>query len=399
MYVIMPSSKKSRSKPVITNSVISNQSTTQISEPISEPHPDSTLIDNSLPNTMVAPSESSSLSALSATPDQPVSDISSLTYISPVLNFSQLRISTITTTAQIGTKIILDALYEQVPIIPYWDLTDGILKMEFNGMSKGTSFKDIMLKPKGAKTSFFNQATLVIRHEVSPLNWKEINVKLFRNGGIQMTGVRSIEMAANALRWLLVHVQTRCTAKPVFEKPPVINKEEVQLVNTDFSIGAKIRREVLHRILSETYGLHSSYESAIYQGVKTKYFFNEMRPTGRPQGICPCPTLCKGGGDGSKIGECKKITISPFQTGQVIITGARTMGQIQEAYEFIKGIFTRHADEVLRKQYVLPQENTTNISTSTSTTTPVPTQKPTKTRVSSGWIAHPCPRNIIKLSK
>lgn len=307
----------------------------------------------------------------------------SLTCIEPTLNFSSLRTSTITTTAQLGTKIILDVLYNQVQILPYWDLNDGILKMEFNGKWKGTGFKDIMLKPKPVSKSFFNQATLIVRREVSPLNWKEINIKLFRNGGVQITGVRSIEMASEALHWLVEYLLRVCTI-PVFETTPRIHKEEIQLINTDFSIGAKIRREVLHRVLLEKYGLNSSYESAIYQGVKTKYFYNKERPTSSPPGICPCSKLCKGGGDGSKLNECKKITISPFQTGQVIITGARTMEQINEAYEFIKGVFVKHADDILRKLYVLPSD--------------APQTKSKHKRSKTGWIQHPCPRNVVKIT-
>jgi TATA-box binding protein (TBP) (component of TFIID and TFIIIB) len=307
-------------------------------------------------------------------------------YVLPVLNYSDLRISTITTTAQLGTKIILDALFEQVPIMNYWDLNDGILKMEFNGKHKGTSFKDIMLKPKESKTSFFNQATLVIRQEIKPLIWKEINVKLFRNGGIQITGVKSIEMSSNALRWLVTYLTDSCKAKPIFEKEVTIQKEQVQLVNTDFSIGAKVRRDVLHKILSDQYRLNSSYESAIYQGVKTKYFYNAQRPANSPRGICPCAKLCKGTGDGSKIGECKKITISPFQTGQVIITGARTMAQIEEGYVFIKDVFTKHASAILRKQYVLPEQDA------------APEKKTPSKRQIAGWIKHPCPRNVLKIN-
>ena len=311
-----------------------------------------------------------------------MSDISNLSFIAPTLDFSDLRISTITTTAQLGTKILRDALFEQITIIKYWDLNDGVLKMEHGGATKGTCFKDIMQKKKDAKKGFYNQTTLVIRREISPLVWKEINVKLFKNGGIQMTGVRSLEMASAALHWLISYLSATCTAKPIFEGTPVIHKEEIQMVNTDFSIGAKVKRETLHRILMDTYRLNSSYESAIYQGVKTKYFFNAERPAGKPPGLCPCAKLCKGTGDGAKIAQCKKITISPFQTGQVIITGARTMEQINEAYDFIKGVFTKHAHDVLRKQYVLP--------------TPVPETKPKKSaRATSGWIAHPCPRNII----
>ena len=315
-------------------------------------------------------------------------DIAGLSFIAPTLHFSDLRISTMTTTAHVGTIINLDNIYAQIPIIEYWDLTDGVLKMEFKGNTKGTSFKDIMLKVKDAKKSFFNQATLVIRNEISPLNWKEINVKLFRNGGIQMTGVRSMEMSRNALQWLIRHLTETCTAAPVFASTPVISKEQIQLINTDFSIGAKVRRDVLHRILSDTYKLNSSYESAIYQGVKTKYFYNSRRPAGSPLGICPCNELCKGTGDGMKIGDCKKITISPFQTGQIIITGARTMDQINEAYVFIKDIFVRHADEILRKVYVLPDK---------AEDTPKPAAK--TQRVKTGWIQHPCPRNVFKVKK
>lgn len=315
-----------------------------------------------------------------------------VTVIAPRLSFSALRVSTMTTTAQLGTLIHLDRLYAQIPILEYWDLTDGVLKMEFQGTVRGTSFKDILQKAKEEKKSFFNQATLVVRREVSPMNWKEINVKLFRNGGVQMTGVRSIDMSADTLRWLLGHIADTCTRAAVFETAPRIHKEEVQLVNTDFSIGASLRRDVLHRVLCETYHLNSSYESAIYQGVKTKYFYNAQRPAGHPPGLCPCPRLCKGTGDGTAIGQCKKITISPFQTGQVIITGARTMEQIYDAYEFIKGVFSRHADEVLRKVYLLP-EAAGGAGAAPPATAPV-----TASKKAALWIAHPCPRNIVKIS-
>jgi len=312
-------------------------------------------------------------------------DIANLTFIAPTLTFSDLRISTITTTAQLGTKINRDELFDQITITPYWDLTDCVLKMEHGGKFKGTCFKDIMQKPKESK-GFYNQTTLVVRREISPLVWKEINIKLFKNGGIQMTGVRSLEMASGALHWLIGYLQRTCTAKPIFVDNPIVQKEQIQMVNTDFSIGAKVRRDNLHRILMDTYGLNSSYESAIYQGVKTKYFFNAQKPLTHRPGICPCAKLCKGTGDGSKIGECKKITISPFQTGQVIITGARTIAQINEAYEFIKDVFTKHADEILRKQYVLPESETAVVE-----------KVKKSSRSSSGWIAHPCPRNIVNM--
>jgi TATA-box binding protein (TBP) (component of TFIID and TFIIIB) len=312
---------------------------------------------------------------------------SAVEFTTPTLTISPVRISTMVTTAHVGCMINLDRLWAQVPILPYWDLRDGILEMDYQGNLKGTSWKRILQKEnKEKKTFFFNQATLVIRREVAPLNWKEINIKLFRNGGVQMTGVRSEEMSWDALRWIAGHIQTHCR-EPVFEGEVNLHKMQTQLVNTDFSIGAKIRRDVLYKILSERYHLTVSYEPSIYQGVKTKYFFNSERPAGCPPGLCPCEKLCKGTGDGSKLGQCKKITISPFQTGQVIITGARTMEQIMEAYDFMTALFQTHADDVLRKNYICPTAAEEPAATATTTT-----------KKSAGWIQHPSPRNIVKIA-
>jgi TATA-box binding protein (TBP) (component of TFIID and TFIIIB) len=303
-----------------------------------------------------------------------------ITFTTPTLQISPIRISTVVTTCHVDSIINLDHLWEQVPILPYSDLNDGILKMCYKGQIKGTSWKDILQKQEKSETFFFNQATLVIRREVAPLQWKEINIKLFRNGGVQMTGVRSEEMSLDAIQWLLGHLGT--PTKPVFESQTRIHKMQIQLVNTDFSIGAKIRRDALYKILNEKYHLSVSYEPSIYQGVKTKYFFNEKKPSSCPPGICACgEKLCKGTGDGTDIGKCKKITISPFQTGQVIITGARTMAQIHEAYEFMKDVFQTNADEILRKTYICPD---------------VVTEEPV-TKKQSGWIHHPSPRNVFHI--
>jgi TATA-box binding protein (TBP) (component of TFIID and TFIIIB) len=50
-------------------------------------------------------------------------------------------------------------------------------------------------------------------------------------------------------------------------------------------------------------------------------------------------------GDGE--GQCKRITISPFSSGKIIITGAREMDQINEAYEFFNEILKTHQNEIL----------------------------------------------------
>jgi hypothetical protein len=87
------------------------------------------------------------------------------------------------------------------------------------------------------------------------------------------------------------------------------------------------------------------FEKTIYQGVNAKFFYNTEK--GRTHGICTCSKPCTGKGTGEGDGECKRITLSIFRTGSIIITGGRTMEQIEAAYEFINNIFDKHADEVL----------------------------------------------------
>jgi hypothetical protein len=85
-------------------------------------------------------------------------------------------------------------------------------------------------------------------------------------------------------------------------------------------------------------------EKTIYQGVNTKFFYNTH---GDGNGICQCANFCKGQGSGNGEGECKRITMSIFRTGSIIITGAREMKQIEAAYNFLNNIFDKHYKTVL----------------------------------------------------
>ena len=77
-----------------------------------------------------------------------------------------------------------------------------------------------------------------------------------------------------------------------------------------------------------------------------KYYYNENAVV--KNGVCKCPKFCNGQGDGSDIGLCKRITIAIFQTGSIIITGARTQRQLDEAYEFINKILMKHSRDVIK---------------------------------------------------
>jgi TATA-box binding protein (TBP) (component of TFIID and TFIIIB) len=50
---------------------------------------------------------------------------------------------------------------------------------------------------------------------------------------------------------------------------------------------------------------------------------------------------------GEGEGQCKRITMSIFRTGKIIITGARQMRQIETAYAFLNDVFEKHQHTVL----------------------------------------------------
>jgi hypothetical protein len=271
-----------------------------------------------------------------------------------------LRISTMVITAHWGTPVNLGTIFDSLRphMIPLWYPDEGVLKIEYGPRVQGWAHKDVFTHRKISDKTFFNQSTIVVRRRVTDHHrlsdhqhqddkekgdtWKEVNIKLFANGGIQMTGVTSEGFARSALDWLYGIIQT--FPESPFEQPVHIHRFSVQLINTDYSINRFINQDALHKLLINEYNLFSMLEKTIYQGVNTKYFYNA---TNQRPGICSCQKICRGQGNGDGEGQCKRITMSIFRTGKIIITGAREMSQIGTAYEFLNEIFERHQKSVL----------------------------------------------------
>ncbi len=259
-----------------------------------------------------------------------------------------LRISTMVATAHFNTTLNLNQLFEDIHhiLIPLWWPGEGILKFEHRDQVIGLSHRDALTKRKISSKCFFNQSTLVVRQpNPNAAGWKEVNLKLFANGSVQMTGIASEEFGVQTLEWLLREV-AKLPRSPWGSEPSVVRFNK-QLINSDFSVGVPLRRDKLHELITRRYGIFSILESTIYQGVNTKYYYNETADKTKP-GQCTCKEFCQGQGDGSGEGQCKRITISFFQTGNIIITGARHMKQINEAYDFVNRFLDDHAAEIIR---------------------------------------------------
>ena len=244
-----------------------------------------------------------------------------------------LRVSTITSILRISDELNLKDIYEGVPITDYIPFIEYGLNNPPRGFSKKMLTKK---RKKKKKKMFHNQATLHVFHEN-----KLMNVKLFNNGKIQITGLKGETQAPKLITELLSYFKSLDLIEDI-----TLVGYKIVLINSDFSMGYEIDREKLHRDIIHN-GLYSSYEPCIYPGVNIKYYVNENNI----DGICNCCAICNGKGSGLTDGDCKKVTIAVFKSGKIIITGGQNTDQIEESYHFIHNFIDSNKEKYQIKEY------------------------------------------------
>lgn len=259
---------------------------------------------------------------------------------------TEYRISTITVTGSVNTEIDLDILYngfndmivesgvEKTPEHKY-----GMVYAEFGKKRSKTYYTQFSKKFLASKKKeyttkrFDNQLTVIYKFSDDSL----MNIKMFKNGNIQITGVKNIDEGRVMIDRLIGMITLVAANDPNAAKEVQSLKAtqyKVALINSDFKIGFEIRRDKLYTLLINSYDNKCSFEPCIYPGVKIQYFWNTDNK--HKDGVCHCRSECTvGKNDGNGESMCKKITIAVFQSGCIIITGAQTPYQIDEAYNFI----------------------------------------------------------------
>lgn len=261
-------------------------------------------------------------------------------------NPTQYRVSTITCNGSLGTAIHLDMLYKNVRLTDH-----GFVWLEFGPNNSRGVYPKKRRPSLQDRKSFDNQVTLVYKFQ----DGYTPNIKVFRNGNIQMTGIRCPEDGKRVI--LLIADEVRNIAHET--SPEIADLDalspgdfKIRMINSDFSFQFRIRRKDLHMLLiSSVYNTISSFQPGTYPGVKIQYFWNEKSKN--HCGHCECPHPCHGRGDNAAVaGQCKKVTISVFESGKILITGATSYAQIDEAYAFIVRVIQDNMGRV-RKQDIL----------------------------------------------
>lgn len=261
----------------------------------------------------------------------------------PEFSATKYRISTMTITGGINTDVNLQVLYNSLSE----NTPENVSYIEFGKnkhelQSSGTHSKHQKKKKKiedKPKNRFDNQLTIVITTQ------SRHNVKLFNNGNVQMTGVKSEEEGKKTIDYLIEIITERCETTPdiVSDIKKIENiNYRIRLINSDFKVNYEIRLDHLYKLVTLQHKIVCSYEPCIYPGAKIEYYF----PT---NGFCECTKFCNGKSD-----TCKKITIVVFQSGCIIITGANKIEHIEVAYAFICDILKNNRSKVRRNKLKLP---------------------------------------------
>ena len=115
---------------------------------------------------------------------------------------------------------------------------------------------------------------------------------------------------------------------------------KTELINSDYNTRFNINLSNVSKILKNEYNIYNSYKPDEYPGVLTKYYYNENY---KDKGICYCTPHCS---TKDKKSICCKITISIFRPGSIIITGAKTIEQLNHTYSFINNVLEKHFNKV-----------------------------------------------------
>ena len=190
---------------------------------------------------------------------------------------------------------------------------------------------------KNSKKSFYNQLTLIIKVK----DGITMHIKLFNNGAIQIAGCKSFDDCNIALNKLINKLKKTYV---IMDKDNNINEMsfttlednkklelinlQVDMINSNFSINYLINRETLFNLLQDKY---------INQ---KKDFTVTYDPSSHAGVIIKC-NITKD--------ELNIVSIFIFQTGKIIITGAKKMMYIIETYNFIHEFLQKNKKIIIKK--------------------------------------------------
>ena len=175
-------------------------------------------------------------------------------------------------------------------------------------LSIGLCKKDLLYTRNKDKSAFYNCFVLSLRIYIIN-GFKEIHIKIFNTGKIEIPGIQNDEQLNIIINDLLeilnkyIDNELTCNYKIT----------ENVLINSNFHCGFYINREILYSILRNKYNINAIYDPCSYPGIRCIYYCND---------------------------KDIKISYMIFRTGSILIVGKCYETTLDVVYEYIKNILS-----------------------------------------------------------
>ena len=292
---------------------------------------------------------------------------------------NEIYISTKTKIAYLNQPIDLREVFWKIPVLPYAKPSNGVIKkqMKFNSttiedyqliqdliqkelyyeenvitsinnpsgrikfkdirkVSIGISKKDIMSYRSKKKSAFYNCFVLILRLNDQGI-YKEIHVKVFNTGKLEIPGIQSERIFNMTLSLVIDMIQPHLTDKLEYKS----DSTETVLINSNFNCGFFIDREILYDVLRYKYNINAIYDPCSYPGIQCKFYYN---PDIEVQLGCQISEENK-----HLYKNINEISFMIFRTGSVLIVGKCDENVLMIIYEYLKIILNNEFKNICQK--------------------------------------------------
>jgi TATA-box binding protein (TBP) (component of TFIID and TFIIIB) len=236
-------------------------------------------------------------------------------------------------------KLIENESYYYSKIIKHIDNPDGRI-IKFNHVRKvsvGLCKKDVIYTRTKEKSAFYNCFVVTLRILYNDV-FKEIHVKVFNTGKLEIPGARNDEILNIVINNLLSIVSEVIDVKlSILE-----DKTENVLINSNFNCGYYINREVLFNTLRYKYKIHACYDPCSYPGIQCVYYYDSLNKVGISNTINY--ENCK---KDKKDKNIQKISYMIFRTGSILIVGKCSEEVLRIVYEYVKTLLNTEYLEIM----------------------------------------------------
>lgn len=219
--------------------------------------------------------------------------------------------------------------YEE-QIIEHIENPEGRIKYkDQRKISIGVCKKDLLSYRSKKKRAFFNCFVLILRIMHND-EFKEMHVKVFNTGKMEIPGIQTEEMLSKLLNSLIDVLKPFLGDDLSYDS----SKTETVLINSNFNCGYYIDRDKLHDILKYKYRINSNFDACSYPGIQSKFYYDKT-VTGEQDGQQP------------KHKDYYEVSFMIFRTGSVLVVGRCDELSLEYIYRFIKNILETEYQSII----------------------------------------------------